>query len=50
VSSDLGLGAQSNDGSASASITCEIDVPLRAPVTQTSTGPYAVVNCSVSGG
>jgi hypothetical protein len=48
--SDVGLGAQSSDGSSSASITCEIDVPFEAPVAQTSTGPYAVVDCSASGG
>lgn len=42
------LGAQSSNGSASTSITCEIDYPNQAPVVQTSTGPYADVECSAS--
>ena len=44
------LGAQSSSGSSSASITCEIDYPGQSPVIQTSTGPYANVECSASAG
>jgi hypothetical protein len=41
----IGLVAQSADGDATAAISCEIDVPGRAPVTNSSSGPFAVVSC-----
>ncbi len=44
------LGAQSSSGSSTASITCEIDYPGEPTVTQTSTGPYAVVTCTATSG
>lgn len=44
--SHVGLEAQTSDGSAGATVTCEIDMPNRPPVTQTSNGPYALVDCT----
>jgi len=43
-----GIGAQTASGSPSASITCTISGPsvVGSPVTKTSTGAYAVVQCS----
>ena len=48
-SSILGLTAQTDSGSASATITCTINSPDSGPVTNTSTGPYAVVDCTAGG-
>jgi hypothetical protein len=45
----LTLDAESASGSESASVSCEIDSPGAAPVTNTSTGPYAAVDCTSNG-
>jgi hypothetical protein len=45
---EIVVEAQTNSGSATASITCEIDTSY-SPVIETSTGPYAVVMCTASG-
>ena len=54
----VGIGAQTSNGSSAASIGCEIDFtsagtpdnpsggPLQVLATNTSSGPYAVVNCT----
>jgi len=54
----VGIGAQNSDGSSSASISCEIDLsapgipanpgggPPQVLTTNSSTGPYAVVDCT----
>jgi len=46
----VAIDAQSESGAASTSITCAIDVPGRALVTHTATGPYPVVTCNVNRG
>lgn len=43
---DVGVTAQTSDGSPTAGISCEIDMPGQAPIKNTSTGPYAVVDCN----
>ncbi len=45
-----GLGVQTSDGSSTAVVTCTIDVPGSPPVTKTSTGAYALVDCSADPG
>ena len=45
---DVGVTAQSGDGSSAATISCEIDMPGLAPVKNTSTGAYAVVDCNAN--
>ena len=42
----VGLTAQAGQGATT--ITCKIDVPGKASITNTSTGQYAVVSCNVS--
>jgi hypothetical protein len=43
-----GISAQTGGGDVFATISCEIQEPGRAPVSYTSTGPYAVVDCTGS--
>lgn len=43
---DYGITVQEGSGSPTASISCEIDEPGQPPVTNTSTGAYAVVDCT----
>ena len=44
----VGVTAQSQSGSPSSSISCEIDMPGQNPVKNTSTGAYAVVDCNAN--
>jgi cytoskeletal protein RodZ len=46
----VAIDAQSGSADPSASITCAINVPGKALVTHTSTGPYAVVHCDTDSG
>jgi hypothetical protein len=43
-----GISAQTGSGDVFATISCEVQEPGTAPVTNTSTGPYAVVDCTGS--
>jgi hypothetical protein len=44
----VGISAQTSSDEDLAAISCEIDRPGQPPVTNKSTGPYAVVNCTSS--
>ena len=44
----LGVTAQTDDSSATASISCSITITGEKPITNTSTGPYSVVDCTGS--
>jgi hypothetical protein len=46
----VAIDAQAESGEPSTSITCEINVPGRALVTHTSTGPDPVVHCNADPG
>ena len=45
----VGVQAQTDDGSTSATISCSLTSPGSAAVSSTSSGSYAVVNCSGHG-
>lgn len=42
----VGVAAQSEDDSSLATISCEIDVPGKEPIQQSSSGAFSVVDCS----
>ena len=44
----VGIGAQTQDGSSDATVTCTITAPGKPVVSHTSTGAYSVVNCASS--
>ena len=46
----VGIDAQAGSGDPSTPISCEIDVPGQSPVTNTSTGAYALVDCNATVG